>query len=251
MARSLWPVKVLASDICEDIGDSTERYHMKIQKKILAGYKKLHMLVDHEVSIKSIILDADNSIEMPCDFLFETKVGVKQNGIIANLRIDKGMQKQCNLSDSERQLQIQQILSGSLSPAGSFCYYNVFDASGLSYGEMYGVGYGFNTQGVYDIDRTNGVINIGSLYPDGAQGIVEYKSDGISDGGLSLFPSEMEPALRYYAKWQLYIDTETGKGIYNQEMWEQEYKLLKRIYLKKKVQYYAGLFKETQRPAPR
>lgn len=251
MARSLWPVKVLAADICEDMGDSVGRKVMKAQKKIIAGYKKLHMLVDHEVSIKSIILDADNSVEMPCDFLFETKVGVSQNGIIANLRIDKGMQKQNNLSDSDKQRQIREILAGQLSPAGSFCYYNVFDMWGSSLGEMYGVGYGFNTLGVYDVDRTNGVINLGSLYPDGAKVIVEYKSDGVSQDGLRLFPSEMEPALRYYAKWQMYIDTEPGKGIYNQGMWEQEYGILKRMYLKKKVQYYAGLFKETQRPAPR
>jgi len=49
MSKALESVSLLASDICEDIGDSIERHHLRIQKKLLEAYRMLYWYVIPEM----------------------------------------------------------------------------------------------------------------------------------------------------------------------------------------------------------
>lgn len=250
MAKSMWPVTVLASDICEDIGDSNERYHLYIMKKILMGYKRLHIFVDREVSVKTVVLPYGNSIPLPDDFILETKVGIRKNGRICVLSLDGKMPRVgMPLSGNETAQQINSILDGSHDPGQYFSFYNYVQSPG-SVGELYGMGSGFKTGGIYNIDRTNGELQVGSYIPEDCEIVIEYKSDGISEG-LKLFPSEMVECLEAWAKWKYYADKQPNMADRYEQRYDKEYFRLKRLYSVKPASYYAYLFKECERPTVR
>lgn len=244
----MWPVTILASDICEDLGDSAEDYHLYIMKKILQGYKRLHIYVDNEISVKSEIIPIGNSVSLPCDFVYETKIGVLKDGVLCTLRLDRKYRPGISgLSHSQTRDHIGRVLCGQLDPGQFFPFYNCY-RGGNFLGELYGLGIGYDTRGIYNI--SNGQIDIGSLFPEDSELVLEYKSDGISEG-LELIPTEMEDALRYWAKREFYADKNLQQAAYNDGKWEGEYYRIKKLYSKKPAHFYADLMKERARPTPR
>lgn len=248
MAKSMWPVAVLASDICEDLGYSVEDYHLTIMKKILLAYKKLHIYVDKEISIKTIVVPKDGSICLPSDFVYETKVGVLRDDILCTLRLDRSIRPyNSKLNQSETSANILSILSGEYFPNNYYSFYNAY-RGGQFLGELYGYGAGYSVGGIYNIQ--NGQLDIGSIVPEDSEIVIEYKSDGISDG-LRLIPTEMVEYCEYYAKMKWYADKDLNKAAYNSDKADEEYYRIKKLYSKRPAHFYADLMKERARPAPR
>ena len=94
------------------------------------------------------------------------------------------------------------------------------------------------------------MIALSSALAEGDELVIEYKSDGVSEG-LTLIPSEMEPAVTAGAKMFYYEDKDPRLAQVFQAKWEQEYGLLKKLYNRKPVDYLTSLLQEHHRPAPR
>lgn len=228
MAKSLVPLDVISSDICADIGDSTLKHKFKMTRHLLDGYRDINLFVSHDFDVKTAVLKFDNSIPMPCDFVYETKVGVMRNGRLAVLTLDNDV-KRHNLKkkDSEAEDYLNEIWEGEYTGDGYY-FYNAF-RDGDMLGELYGMGRGFFNNGTYSIDKKNGVIHIGSLIPPNSEIVIEYKSDGISSG-LKLVPSELKKCLEYYAKSEWYADRNITQSQINRNKYEREYYRVKRLY---------------------
>ncbi len=244
--RSLTPIRVIASDICADLGDSTNRHHFRIMRKLMAGYRDLHLYVDQDFSVKTAVLEVDNVINMPCDFVYETKVGIVKDGKIAVMSLDKELRKR-KLSDTERENELNDIWCGN-GIWDAYTFYNCF-RNGDWLGELYGFGGVYNTNGFYNINRQAGEIYIGSLMPEDAQIIVEYKSDGTSEG-LELVPTELVMALTYYAKSEFYADTNPTLSAQNRQYYEREYNKTKRLYNFRSALFMANHVNESFRSSP-
>lgn len=226
MSRSLTPIKVIAADIAADIGDSVGRHQFRLMRKVLEGYRDMHLYVDQDFSVKTQILEVDNVINMPCDFVYETKVGILKDGKIAVMSLDKDLRKR-KLTDTQTLNELNDIWCG-IGIWDAYTFYNCF--SGVDYlGEMYGFGGVYNTNGFYNINRQSGEIYIGSMMPEGAQIIVEYKSDGTSEG-LELVPTEIVMALKYFAKSEYYADSNPTLSAINRANYEREYRRVKLLY---------------------
>lgn len=227
MSKALVPIDVIAENIVAGMGDSTGKFKYTISRHLLSGWRELNLFVNQDFEVKSAVLEYDNVIEMPCDFVYETKVGILHNNHLAVLSLDKGIKKE-NLNQEQSEKQLQSIFRGEYS-GDVYPFYNTF-RNGNYLGELYGLGRGVHCAGYYNIDKAKGEIFIGSLVPKGAEIVIEYKSDGISDG-LKLVPTEAEICLSYWAKARFYEEREKLQlAQYNQLEYERHYNKLKRLY---------------------
>ena len=242
MSKALIPLDVIASDICGDIQDPKRKF--AITRHLLAAYRKLNMFISPSFDVKTAVLSFDNAIELPCDFIFETKVGVLHNGHLAVLTLDKDLGYK-KLSDTETTGYLNDIWSGNYSGEG-FYFYNAF-RGGDFLGEMYGMGRGVRNNGTYNIDKKEGVVYIGSQIPEDAEIVIEYKSDGMSDG-LKLVPIEMKECLEFYAKWKFYADRNITQSQINKSNYQEEYFQLKRLYNFRTALYMANKVSEVFSP---
>jgi len=227
MSKALVSIKTIASNLSAGLGDSTGKYEFTFGRHLLSGWREMNLFLNQEFDVETQVLSYDNVLNLPCNFVFETKVGILHNGHLAVLSLDKSIRKE-NLNQEQSQERVDSIFCGEYI-GDYYPFYNCF-RNGNFLGELYGQGRGVHCAGYYNIDKKNGEIYIGSMVPDGAEIVIEYKSDGISDG-LKLVPSECEMALSYWAKARFYEDKgNLNLAIYNNQEYERHYNKLKRLY---------------------
>lgn len=227
MSKALVSIKTMASNISAGMGDSTGKYEFTIGRHLLSGWREMNLFLNQDFSVKSCVLEFDNIIVLPEDFVYETKVGILHNGHLAVLSLDKSVKAE-PLNQTQSEERVREIFAGEYSGT-MFPFYNAF-RNGNFLGELYGWGRGVHCAGYYNIDKKTGEIQIGSLVPKGAEIVVEYKSDGISDG-LKLVPTEVEMALSYWAKARFYEEKGNLQlASWNEVRYEQHYNKLKRLY---------------------
>lgn len=228
MSKALVSIKTIASNISAGMGDSTGKYEFTLSRHLLSGWREMNIYLNQEFNIKTAILEYDNVISMPCDFIMQTKVGIlHENGRLAVLSLDKSIRPE-KLNQTQSQNRINDIFCGNYI-GDMYPFYNCF-RGGNFLGELYGFGRGVHAEGYYNIDKKTGEIMIGSLVPQDAEIVIEYKSDGISDG-LKLVPSETELTLSYWAKARFYEEREKlTLAEWNNREYEKHYNKLKRLY---------------------
>lgn len=242
MAKSLISIDTIGFDLCSDIGDSVYRHKAKFNRHLINGYRKMSMFIGNSFNVKTAVLSFDNVIEMPCDFIYETKVGIRNSdtGRIAMLSLDKGVQRE-KLNDTQTQDYIHDVWNGGSGYRGYY-FYNAY-YGGQFLGELYGSGRNVLNGGTYSIDKDNGVIYIGGNIPVGSEIVVEYKSDNVSNG-LTLVPIEMKECLEFYAKWKFYADREPNLAMYNEDRYKRDYNQLQRFYNYESCLYATGKINE-------
>lgn len=247
MGKSLIPVDVIVADLAEQLGDSNERYDLPVRKALLRAYKKIYLLLEQDITVvKSLIVDANNTVDLPCDFVYETKVGIKRGNVVAILKLAPSLRSyDVKLSQTESLQSINDIFNDWASFDSWYEFYNP-SYNGEFLGTLCGYGEGVNTNGFYNIDRGSGILQLGSLIQDNEQVIIEYKSNGISDG-FELVPTETEETLRYLAKSYFYEDRNPGLAQTNYLRYEKEYNQLKKLRMFNPVQYYDRIFEKQQR----
>lgn len=227
MSKALVSIKTIASNVSAGMGDSTGKYEFSISRHLLSGWRELNLYLNQDFSVKTAVLEFDNVVQLPCDFVYETKVGILRNGHLAVLSLDKSVKAE-KLNQSQSQERVNSIFCGEYS-GDMYPFYNCF-RGGNFLGELYGWGRGVYCAGYYNIDKKTGEIQIGSLVPQDAEIVIEYKSDGISEG-LKLVPSETEMCLSYWAKARFYEEKgNLNLAEWNNREYEKHYNKLKRLY---------------------
>ena len=245
MSKALVPIRTLASDISAGMGDSTGKFEFTISRHLLSGWREMNLYLNQEFNIKTEVLEYDNVVNLPCDFVFETKVGILHNGHLAVLSLDKTVQPE-KLNQTQSEKRVSDIFLGEYG-GERYPFYNAF-RNGNFLGELYGQGRGVHCAGYYNIDKKTGEIYIGSMVPDGAEIVIEYKSDGISDG-LKLVPTEAALCLSYWAKARFYEERKDyASASWNNNEYEKHYNKLKRLYNFQNALYAAATLNESFSP---
>lgn len=244
MSKALIPLDVIASTLSADVGDSTLKHKFTFTRHLLDCYRDANIFMDNEKSIKTSVLDFDNAVNCPCDFIYETKVGVLYKGRLAVLTLDKDV-KYGKANHTEAENYLNGIWDGSYT-GGGYYFYNAY-RGGDYLGEMYGLGRGVSNDGLYSIDRKQGVIYIGSIIPKDAEIVVEYVSDGVADG-LKLVPVEMKKMMEYYALSEWYAPRNITQSQINRNNYEREYMRVKRLYNFQNALYFAASVNESFSP---
>lgn len=244
MAKSLIPIDVIASNVCSDIGDSTMKHKFKITRHILSRYQEIHQFISDDFDVKTQVLEYGNVISLPSDFVFETKVGLLYKGCIAILSLGDPFDRFVH-SDEDTRKYLDSIWSRSYDGIGYY-FYNAYRGNGFL-GELYGMGRGVYNSGTYRIDRKNGCLYVGSHIPREAEIIIEYKSDGVSDG-IKLVPSEMQKCLEFGAKADWYADRNITQSQINEKKYRERYYQLNQLYNFKSALYMAAEINEMFSP---
>lgn len=246
MGKSLEPITIIASEFCQDIGDSTEFYHERFSKKLLRAYRMLHLYLSPELDVQTQIFPVDGQIELPCDFVYESKIGLLKNNRMITLDLNKNLRlSNQQFTDTEIECQMNGVFDGLFDPGLYYPFFNTF-RGGQFVGELYGAGCGFHSNQWYNIK--DGVLEIGGLVPDDVEVVIEYKSNGLGDG-FKLIPTEMLEAANYKAKELFYEDTKPTLSATMAGKYKVEYQRLKRLYSYRPPEYLAWLFKSSDRPA--
>lgn len=237
MGQALIPARVIASNVAEDMGNLTNEW--RALKKLGLAYKEIHLFLSPMISVQSCIVPADHQVELPCDFIFATKIAIGRAGRFVTLDLNKNLRKtNLKLPDSQVEQQCNGLLDGTIDPSFFLPFYNTF--RGANYlGERYGMGSGWHSNNWYNIE--SGVLEIGSMVLGIADEVlIEYKSDGVKEA-YKLIPSEMEEALMNKTKSLLYADKQPGLAASFDELYKEKYKMLKRMYSQRSPDYMAWL----------
>lgn len=245
MARALIPVDVIVADLCEQLGDSNERFDLPVRKALLRAYKKVFLLLGQSFdTFKTVIVPTSQSYELPCDFITETKVAIKRGDAIVILSLARSLRKNNNptrMNHTDSLIALQEVFDNwAAYPA-----YTFYNCGWLRGGCLTAYGDGVSPGGFYNIDRGTGILEIGSLLEEGDELIVEYKSNGIGEG-FELVPDEMAETLRYFAKAIFYEDRNSNLALVNQRRYEKEYNQLKKIYEYTPLQFWDRIFERQQ-----
>lgn len=231
----------IASSLCSDIGDSVMRHKFRITRYLLEAYSELHLYVSHDFDVRTEVIGYASSVPLPCDFVYETKVGALYNGCLAILSMDNNLQPK-KMNDTECCDYLNSVWGGAWV-GETYPFYNAY-RGGSFLGELYGLGRGVFNSGTYRIDKKEGVIHIGSHIPRDAEIVIEYKSDGLSEG-LKLVPTEMRICLQHYAMMRYYEHKNITQAQIFKNKYELSYMRLKRLYNFKNALYISAKANES------
>lgn len=222
----------IGNDVCIALGDTHFNHKIVVIGHLVDCYRNFNLYASSDQVIKTEVFEYGNTIHLPSNFIYETKVGVMVNGRIAILTVnnnqdfDNVTHDKC--SDRESRNYMSSIWDGDYNGDG-FYFYNV----GGGYGELYGQGRGIKNRSTYGINRKEGIIELGSNIPKGSKIVIEYMADKISDDGLKLIPVELKKMHEYYALAEMYMGSKFSnitKSQISNNKYELEYKKAKRLY---------------------
>lgn len=240
MARPLISLVEIADVICEDVGDVTKRYRGYILRQLAREYGNLHRFVSNATEITTQVFPAENVINMPCDFLEVTKVGLMVDDrlvlIDRNYDVDEGHIQDINQSGAEAY--INGALAPDYKPDVITPFYNYKGELVLN-----AYGRGVRCPGLYSVDRKNGTVILGSVFPKNVDVVIEYMSDGLSSG-VSMVPSEMEPCLYNFGVYRYYQRKSDSRWRAFKEEYDASYYQLEMLYKFVPIDYIVKLFNQ-------
>lgn len=239
MGKSLISMLEIADVICEDVGDVTKRYRTSILRHLATCYRKLQIFVNNETDIATFVSPAANVIHMPSDFMYETKVGVKHGDKV--VLIEKNYEQ-----EGTGLMNVTQ--TGALNYVKSIVFNNSYHDHCTpmynSKGEiLYAYGPGIKCDGLYSIDRNKGIIEIGSAFPEGCEIVVEYVSDGVSQG-QKMVPIEMYDCLYNYGAWKFFFQRMDSRWRQSAQDYDESYYQVEMLYKFVPINYIVKLFNQ-------
>lgn len=240
MARGLISLLEIADVVCEDGGDVTKRYRTFVLRQLAREYGRLHRFVGNQTSVVTDIFPATNIIDMPCDFLDVTKVGIRKGDriVFIDRNYDYGEGAVQDLNQSGVEVYINGMFSPKYDRGVVTPFYNYKGELILnSYGR------GAKCEGLYSVDRKNGLVLLGSVFPKGTEVVIEYLSDGLT-GGVDLVPSEMESCLYNFGMSRLLHHRSDVRWRQYKEDYEVDYYQLEMLYKFVPIDYISKLFNQ-------
>lgn len=235
MAKSLIPIIQIADDACEFVGDSVLKHRGFMAKQCALAYKEVNMFVNSNTSVHTSEFRISNIIEMPKNCVYVTKVALRRGDKIIYL----GRNYELDVVDQYDPHQFNQTETKK--------YFNNPDVGveipmyGYNGEIIFACGPGVKSDGLYRIDEKNGIIYLGSNIPDDATLLVEYVTDGISDG-IKFVPSELYKVLLNYALWHYYLKKADRRFTLFERYHAEEYYRVKTLYQDLPISYITSLF---------
>ena len=240
MARGLISLVEIADVVCEDAGDATKRYRTFVLRHLAREYGRLHKFVGNQTSVVTDIFPATNIIDMPCDFLDVTKVAVQLGDrlVFIDRNYDNGDGSVQDLNQSGVEMYINGMFSPEYDKTTVTPFYNY---KGELILDAYGTG--ARCDGLYSVDRKNVMVLLGSVFPKGTEVVIEYLSDGLSNG-VNFVPAEMEAVLYNFGMLQLYKRNNDRRWMDAKREYDEDYYQLEMLYKFVPIDYIVRLFNQ-------
>jgi hypothetical protein len=247
--RSLVNIDVVANDVCVRIGDHSFKHKHMIVGFLIDCYTDFMMYANFDLSLKTEVLDFGYQVELPKDFIFETKIGLMTKGC-SNVAIvyTKGS-PMTTFNNTQIRDCVHECWGGNYSLEESIPFYNAFRGPN-HLGELYGYGrVSGNCQSVR-VNKSNGVIELGSDIPKCSKIVVEYQSDGLKDG-LKLIPREAKMLFTYFGLREYHMTSFSqtpGKASGFNALYEDEFNKVVGLYNYTDPQYLVDAINASYSP---
>lgn len=240
MSRPLISLTEIADTVCEDGGDVTKRYRSFVLRHLAREYGRLHKFVSNITDVVTDVFPATNVINMPCDFIDVTKLGIQLGDriVFIDRNYDDGEGAVQDINQSGAEMYIDGMLSPKYDKEVITPFYNYRGELVLN-----AYGRGIRCKGMYSVDRKNGMVILGSIFPKGVDIVIEYMSDGISKG-VKMVPAEMEACLYNFGMYQFYLRARDGRYTESKVAYEQDYYQLEMLYKFVPINYIVKLFNQ-------
>lgn len=239
MSKALIPIIDIADDACEFAGDTLRKHKRYLTKQAARAWKDVNMFVNSEVSVNTSRHRIASAVEMPKDFVYETKVAIEYRGKVIYL----GRNRELEVTDAHdphpfNQTEARRYFNNPDTNV-SIPFYDNQGNIILAYGP------GVTSEGLYRVDAKNGRILLGSNIPDEATLLVEYVTDGISSGVVNV-PTETYDVIFNYCLWQYFL--KKGDRRYREfERYHTETRFqLNCLYNDLPINYIVSLFRDTE-----
>lgn len=239
MAKSLISMLEIADVICEDYGDATKRFRSSVLRHVATCNRKLQMFVTDTVDIATFVSPVANVVHMPSDFIYETKVGISHNGRVVFLdkNYDETGVGSLEMNQTEARSYVEDVLFRGRDCDYTTPFYN-------HRGELIiGYGRGVKCDGLYTIDTKKGIIHIGSEFPPGCEVVVEYASDGVSQGE-KMVPVEFYDCLYNYGSWKYLFQRSDPRYRQSAADYDESYYQIEMLYKFVPIKYIVSLFQQ-------
>lgn len=241
--RQLISIIEIADTICEEAGDVTKRYRATVLRHLARCYRdELRRFISNETDIATFVCPVSNIIDMPSDFIYETKVGIKHGDRIVFL--EKNYEEtgstllNVNQTEGARYIKTMFGMPDEHLPAESIPFYNYKGDLVL-----HGYGTGLHCDGMYSVDRSQGRIAIGSLIPPNCEVVVEYVCDSVGRG-INMVPVEFESSLFNYGLWKLWYQRNDPRWRQSAQDYEVAYYQLETLYKFVPINFIVKLFNQ-------
>lgn len=239
MSKQLISLVEIADVICDDAGDPTKRFRSSILRHLATCYRTIQMFVNNETDIETVVCPISNVINMPSNFIYETKVGIKYGDRVVFL--DKNYEDTGSTILSVNQTAASAYIDGMLQAE---CDTSIRTPFYNHRGELlYGYGHGIKCEGLYSVDKKNGRIIIGNMIPRSCEIVVEYVSDGVSQG-LKMVPIEMYQVLYNYGLWKFFFQRKDNRWMQSAQDYDVAYYQLEMLYKFVPINYIVSLFQQ-------
>jgi hypothetical protein len=228
------PIDKVVRDACREAGDMDYKNYMPYLQFANDAYRDLSLYVIptiSELTVKTEVLSCGQNqvVNLPSDFVYETKVGICRGGKIVLLTLNEDICQPIPSVDANCDCQVTEQVENALcgSCQGDYYAFNGYNYNG-SVGEVYGMSLGFNVTGYYKIDKAGQRLLLQGI-PQDADIIIEYKSNGVG-AGAELIPTEAENAIREYILFKAFRLRDKGFSDRALREYKIEYNKLKKLY---------------------
>lgn len=230
-------LREIAQDACIEDGDFELKFVERNLTFCQRAYGDLYLYQFPNVKTVPLEITDRCTARLPKDYVLYTKIGLLDTVTkrIVVLGYDPSLTTVpadiCQCDQSQAETQVQQIFSG-VDDGFNLSFLNPqLDLFGGAYGEIYGLGGGWNKLGFYKVDKENWQIQLSGHinYTDRMRLVLEYKADGTSEG-VKYVPSEAKEAIINFtlSKVNKKKDFRLSEG-YKRD-WQVEYKRLQSMY---------------------
>lgn len=242
--RALVPIKDIADDVCEFVGDSQRKFLGFVAKHCAIEYRDLMTYVASDLNVVTETFDRSHIIQMPHNYMYYTKIGIQRGDDIVFISSNEGVDIGYGYSPviCSQTEAYEYMLNGFKKPYLSepITFYNSDGKNRVAYGS------GVRSDGLYKMDDKEGVLYLGSRFPHGCKVAVEYVSDSLV-GGIKMVPTEMYKCLFNYGAYMYYMRRGDGRRAEFKELNRIERYKLDRLYNVINIDIIKQIFTRSER----
>jgi len=201
----------LVRNVCEESGDTKFKMYPKFLRLAIRCYRDLGLFVIPTIKSVELPINNNNTVDLPADFIYLNKVGICCGGRIVTLSVDDSLcipEELCSCADINEEIShVNGCCTGAINPSGTTAFYGWNGG----YGELYGLGAGYNCLGYYRFDKENQRLILNSGYPNQLKPtiIVEYKADGTANG-VRYVPAEAQETIIAWINYKHFLQSNRG-----------------------------------------
>lgn len=222
-----------------DLGNISLHHYPRFLNWALDCVQDWNMDSAKEVKTVKLTMNDIKQVELPRDFVDWVKVGIQCGDRIKIMGVREDMNRLHNTDDcgNPKPFDNCNCTANTLPPDytlfGGYYFFDYRNDYGEFTGGLYGYGGGYNQNGYFQVDRTNGVLQFTSDV-NNTNIYLEYISTGFNPNQQSVVNQYARKCIKWYVHWMYYTfskgaasgDAQKWELLYREELHNARFRLM-------------------------